>query len=443
MVDITDPSGTVSGPVHLGSLPRMSAPMLARHLGGLLRPGAGSSPLWTVGDRFMFDPPGFPPVLVTRSTDDIRAVFADSAMSFGQVLRRFTAHDVIFGLDAFIFLEAQDHRDERKKLAPHLHGRALKSYKEAMVDAVMKNIDKWPTGKPVSFLDIGYQLARDVMISVIFGITDPGRVARMESAMGDWIRSIESRGFLALSGLGLLTGGRALPYPPLKRREVALDKIIIEEIAERRAGRAPNNGALAQFMAEDPPRDDAELARGARGLVFAGYETTAVTLGWVGAFVSHSATVINTLEASVDAGEDDYLDAVITEAMRLRPAIPITGRRALQDTELNGVSVPKGATVMVPMLAVHERPEFYERPEEFLPERFVGKPAKIDTWLTFGGGAHRCLGGAFALFEARVLMRTLLEQRSFEPQSGVVAGTRPFHPMLFPRHGAQVVLNRR
>jgi cytochrome P450 len=161
----------------------------------------------------------------------------------------------------------------------------------------------------------------------------------------------------------------------------------------------------------------------------------AVTLGWVGAFVSHAPTVIKTLEASVDAGEDDYLDAIITESLRLRPAIPITGRRALQDTEINGVLVPKGAIVLVPMLAVHERPEFYDRPEEFLPERFAGKPATIDTWLTFGGGAHRCLGGAFALFEARILMRTLLEQRSFEPQSGVATGTRPFHPMLFSRDG--------
>jgi cytochrome P450 family 135 len=89
-----------------------------------------------------------------------------------------------------------------------------------------------------------------------------------------------------------------------------------------------------------------------------------------------------TLETRFDAGEDDYLDAVITESLRLRPAIPITGCRALQDTEVNGVSMPKDATVMVPMLAVHERPEFYERPDELLPERFVGTPAGIDSLLT-------------------------------------------------------------
>ena len=140
---------------------------------------------------------------------------------------------------------------------------------------------------------------------------------------------------------------------------------------------------------------------------------------------------------TADDGDDSYLDAVIHEVMRLRPSVPATGRRATRDTEINGVRIPEGGYAILSIIGVHERPDVYESPLSFNPERFMDSRPGTYTWLTFGGGPHRCLGGAFALFEARTLMRTLLRSYTIRPEPG--APSKPSHPSDAragqPRHG--------
>ena len=111
--------------------------------------------------------------------------------------------------------------------------------------------------------------------------------------------------------------------------------------------------------------------------------------------------------------------------------------------DLDGLLVPRGSMIIFSIIALHERADIHEDPMSFRPERFLDQRPGTYTWLPFGGGPHRCLGGAFAMFEMRVLMRTLLQQRRVEP------GPRPrlprpeINPMLVPPHGAPVVLSER
>jgi hypothetical protein len=121
----------------------------------------------------------------------------------------------------------------------------------------------------------------------------------------------------------------------------------------------------------------------------------------------------------------------------------MTGRRAMRDVEVNGIRVPAGAYVMLATMRVHERPDVYDEPLAFRPERFVGRRPGTYTWLTFGGGPHRCMGGAFALFEARVLLRTLLREHTIAPEAGPVAPCKATHAMLVPDDGARITMTRR
>jgi cytochrome P450 len=234
----------------------------------------------------------------------------------------------------------------------------------------------------------------------------------------------------------------------LARTAAAVDAIVLEEIEERRRTGSRSDDCLTLYLElneqETEPYDDAFLARSMRGLMLAGHAATSVTIGWFGDLLVHHAEALAALEQSLDRGEEDYLDAVIAETLRLRPGLPFTGRRALAPFNLNGLLVPRGAFIIIAIMALHERADLYPDPLAFRPERFLGSRPQPYTWVPFGGGVHYCLGAEFALFEARVLLRTLLQHRRLHAVDGRRGGRSSLaHPLPVPAGGAPVVLTAR
>jgi cytochrome P450 family 135 len=433
----------------LDTLPRVGIRDLARDRGRFYKPNGRPSPLWELGERFLIDFPLGPKLVVTSSPQDARAIFADrdGALSFGELLRRFTPHESLFGSDAFIFLDGEAHVRERRKIAPALHGKVLKSYERAMVDSVLRRLPEWPLGQPVEFDAISSQLSLDVMMTVIFGISNPERMQRLERAMLAYCAVTESPSFVGVGLLTMALRGRWLPIPKVARTAAAVDAIVLEEIAERRRTGARPDDCLTMFLElteqEDGPQDDVFLARSMRGLMLAGYAATTVTLSWLADLLVSQPDVLTALEESVDRGEDGYLDAVIAESLRLRPALPLTGRRAQRDFNLGGLLIPPGVYIIIAIMALHERADLHPDPLVFRPERFLNSRPATHTWLPFGGGVHRCIGDEFTLFEVRVLVRTLLQHRRLSAVDGRVGGRLGRHPLLVPAGGAPVVLSAR
>ncbi len=147
-------------------------------------------------------------------------------------------------------------------------------------------------------------------------------------------------------------------------------------------------------------------------LLVAGHETTATALAWVLERLTRDPARTERLVAEVDAGETAYLDAVITETLRLRPVLPVVVRRVKAPTTIAGVELPEGATVAPGISLVHRRPEVYPDPDEFRPERFLDEQPGTYTFIPFGGGMRRCLGAAFAQYEMRVVLRELFASRT-------------------------------
>jgi cytochrome P450 family 135 len=415
------------------------------------RPGTHRSSLSRLGDRFFVDAPALPKLLITRSPDDAKAVFTerDGALSLGEALNRFSPHQVLFGADNVIFLEGDEHARERRKLAPPFHGEMMKSYEQAIVDIALAGIEKWPTNRPAEFLELAREFVLNVMRTVIFGVSDEERMRRLDPAMLRYCQIAESDRFFRAGAAGVLLTGRWRRYPPLDRAAAVVDAIVLEEIAKRR--RNGTAGAHADFLGMylersadgEDAKDDATIARDMRGLTLAGYETTAISLAWIAETLAHHPEILARAVESVDAGEHDYLDAAIAEVMRTRPVFPFTARRALREFNLNGARVPRGAVVVISIIALHERADLYPAPLEIRPERFLESRPGTYTWVTFGGGAHRCIGASFAQFESRVLFRTLLQNRLLRP--GTERGERPrrYHPMLIPAEGGRIVLAER
>jgi cytochrome P450 len=105
---------------------------------------------------------------------------------------------------------------------------------------------------------------------------------------------------------------------------------------------------------------------------------------------------------------------VCNETLRLRPAVTMTGRQLRAPLVVDGVSLPAGTGVFASIIWAHTNPEVFPQPERFLPERFLNRTYSPFEYLPFGGGNRRCIGAAFALYEMKIALGTLLRRFRFE-----------------------------
>jgi cytochrome P450 family 135 len=219
----------------------------------------------------------------------------------------------------------------------------------------------------------------------------------------------------------LLGPDRLRRFPPFRRQMERIDRLLYAEISARRdaadlAERDDILSLLLQARHEDgQSMSDGELRDELMTLLVAGHETTATGLSWAVELLSHHPVERSRLEDSVAAGEDQYLDAVIKETLRLRPVIALVLRKLVEPMEIGGRVLPAGVSVAPSIYLVHRNPEIYPEPKRFRPERFIEQPAGTYTWIPFGGGVRRCLGAAFAEFEMSVVLRELVSRRRIQP----------------------------
>ena len=414
-------------------------------------PETARQQLAALGERFVIDVPLLPTMLWTSSPDDVRAVFHDKtrSLSLGAGLRRLAPHEIIFGPRIMEWWSGDDHAVVRRKVAPAFMGNALQGY-EAVMEGVARDVVRdLPTGQPIRFHEHMRTLAREVIMSVVFGVTEPERRARLADHMIQLDRLMASRGLALRYAASMAARGRWLPFPTLDRVLAGLDQVTYDEIAARRS--SPDDtrrDCLAIFLgiqeADDRAvMDDEMVAAFQRLLLVGGHDTTAATLSWVIERLVRHPEVLQRLEETLAAGDHDYLDAVITETLRLRPTVPFTVRAVKRDVVLNDVFLPRGSMVFLYINGIHRSGDLYDAPDEFRPERFLGTTPDPCHWLPFGGGVNRCLGGHMAMFEARVLLRTILKEMTLVPDASLDEKQKAQTVLLLPERRATVTLRRR
>lgn len=109
-----------------------------------------------------------------------------------------------------------------------------------------------------------------------------------------------------------------------------------------------------------------------------------------------------------------YLDAVLKETLRMAPATRIE-RRAVVDTEVGGIPIPKGTLIIVPAYSIHHDSRYFEDPHSFKPERFLESSSEANNlmaFMPFGGGPRVCTGRR--LFETYVKFALVAVMRRFK-----------------------------
>jgi cytochrome P450 len=349
----------------------------------------------------------------------------------------------VLGEHSVLLLDEPEHMAQRKVMLPPFHGKRMQAYQEVMARAAADQIDRWPSDEPIRMRPRMQAVTLEVILRAVFGVDEGERLIRLRDELRSTLTLLSNprRAIFMV----LLGPERLRRFPPFRRNIERIDRLLFEEIRARRAAtdlaeRDDILSLLLQATHEDGrPMSDRELRDELMTLLVAGHETTATALSWAVELLARHPDELARLEADVGGGDGAYLDAVIKETLRVRPVIALVLRKLVEPMEIGGRLLPAGVSVAPSIHLVHRRPDVYPEPGRFRPERFIERPAGTYTWIPFGGGVRRCLGGAFAEFEMSVVLRELVAQRSLRP-----AGAEPEHSVRstitnVPSRGAEVI----
>jgi cytochrome P450 len=251
--------------------------------------------------------------------------------------------------------------------------------------------------------------------------------------------------------------GSAHPGDPEVQRRfgaalATIRQIVWQAVLARRLYDTGQDDVVAVLLKAQRERGDTDraIADQAVTMLLAGHETTAKAMSWTFALLdrhpAESERLLMELEGHLDGRPLDsqdvprlvYTQAVIHESLRLYPPIWLLSRVAVADDQIEGYSIPEGTTVVISPYLMHRHPDLWDRPNEFLPERFldedVDSVSRAYRYLPFSTGPRHCIGKDFALLEMPIVLATVWARCKL-----TLPADHPLDPealvTLRPRHG--------
>lgn len=399
------------------------------------------------GDSFSVRFAGFErPMVMISDPEAIKALYREP--SHGLPPGRNIVLEPILGSKSLLIQQGAEHLARRRLMLPPFHGERMRSYEAAMTEVVEAEIDSWPLYQAFPIHARMQAVTLEVILRVVFGVSSGARLERLRTMLSTVLEETTAPGRQVL-GLALQRFGGNGPFARFEGQLRAVDELLFAEIAEHRTrpDLEEREDILSMLMTaefEDGSRmEDQELRDQLMTLLLAGHETTATALAWTFDLLLRHPAALARLRESLEAGEEDYLRATISESLRLRPVIPLAGRRLSKELTADGLTLPEGTDVTPSIWLTHTRPDIYPEPYAFKPERFLEDGPDTYGWIPFGGSVRRCIGATFAEFEMRIVLREVLtrcELRKADPRPER-AGRRNI--TLSPKDGAPVVVTAR
>jgi cytochrome P450 len=338
---------------------------------------------------------------------------------------------------------------QRRLMQPVFHRRSVAAFGQLMTDETLAMLERWrPAQEARTPLDVPAEMARltlDIATGALFHAhvgEEPETIARAVNTL------IEDLGYRFEVPF---YPPHRVPTPRNRRFRDAIrtvDRAVYSIIAERRRGGGGGDDLLALLMeARDEETGEAMGDRQLRDevitLFLAGHETTANALSWAFYLVAIHPDVEVRLRSELDevlgAGGDHrtptmedlprlpYTKLVVDETLRLYPPAWITNRQAIAEDEILGYHIPAGAFVTLSPYVLHRHPNYWERPQEFDPDRFTperstGRPRFA--YFPFGGGPRQCIGQSMALVEAQLVLATIFGRCRLRPSSDRPVGAQ-------------------
>ncbi|MEW6493001.1 MAG: cytochrome P450 [Cyanobacteriota bacterium] len=362
------------------------------------------------------------------------------------------------GQQSLIALSGDRHRRQRKLLTPPFHGQRMLAYGQLIRDITLAVTSQWKIGEPFCVRSSMQAISFQVILKAVFGLDDGLRYQQLQQLLLTRLEGTKSvfRAILLLFPILQKDWGPLSPWGRLMDNERQIDKLIYAEIAERRKQPDSSRTDILSLMmaARDEagePMTDVELRDELITLLVAGHETTATSLAWALYWIHHLPEVRQKLLQELDTlGENPdpnvilrlpYLNAVCQETLRIYPVTMFALQRVVKSPiQIMGYQFEPGSILSPCIYLTHHQEDLYPEPKQFRPERFLERQFSPYEYLPFGGGSRRCIGLAFAQFEMKLVLATVLSSWQME-----LADSKPVQPvrrglLLAPKDGVRMVV---
>jgi cytochrome P450 len=362
--------------------------------------------------------------------------------------------------DGLLTSEHELHRRQRRMIAPAFMNKRISGYAATMASYADRHVDRLRRMDGADLAQEMMQLTLEILGKTLFNADLSGDATNVREAVT-----------LALQSLNEQVSS-PFPVPPLfpspanlraKKIVRRLDDVIYRLIRERRATGADAGDLLSMLLLardadDDSPMSDQQVRDEAMTIMLAGHETTGNALAWTFYLLARHPEIRQRLEDEVDhvlGGHVPTVDVlprlpyalqVIKESMRLYPPAYIVVRRATRDVSIGPYAVRKGEAVILDVIGMHRRADYFSDPMRFDPDRFqpeAEKAAVKHAYLPFGGGPRVCIGNHFALMEAQIVLAHFAQHLRFDLAPGREdIETEPLIT-LRPRGGVPVLVRKR
>jgi cytochrome P450 family 110 len=412
------------------------------------------------GDCFSVRFSKLPPLNFFSHPQAIEKIFTANASQFdsgrGNWILRTTVGD-----NSLLLLDGERHQRQRQLLMPPFHGERMRTYGHLIGQITERVISNWQVGQPFVVRPYTQEISLRVILRAVFGLDEGERYEAIKQRLEALLRVTASRFGFATSFFPVLQRdlGAWSPGGRFIRFKQQIDQLLYAEIQDRRNHPDPNRSDILSLLlaARDEsgqPMTDEELRDELITLLLAGHETTATAIAWALYWIHQIPEIRTKLLAELETlgngfepmaiARLPYLNAVCAETLRIYPVGFITEIRITKvPIEVMGYAFEPENYLVPCIYLTHHREDLYPEPKRFKPERFLQRQFSPFEYFPFGGSNRRCIGAAFALFEMKLVLATILSRYQL-----ALADSRPVVPIrrgvtIAPKGGVNLVVTER
>ncbi|BAY76650.1 cytochrome P450 [Nostoc linckia NIES-25] len=334
----------------------------------------------------------------------------------------------LLGDRSFMLTDGDRHQRQRQLLAPPFHGERMRAYGEDIRKITQQVSHEWQIGKPFKIRESMQEITLRVILRVVFGLEEGERFEELRRSLSDLLEFMTSPLMSSAFFFNFMQKdfGTWSPWGWILQQQRKIDELIYTLLRERRAQSHQNRQDILSLMMaarydDGQGMSDEELHDELMTLLVAGHETTASALTWAFYWIDYLPEVrdkllreLNTVGINPDLStiaKLPYLTAVCQETLRIYPIAMTAFLRIVKNPiEIEGYKLPKGTGIIPSIYLAHHREEVYPQSKQFKPERFLQRQYSPYEYLPFGGGNRRCIGMAFAQYEMKIVLATILSE---------------------------------
>ena len=366
-------------------------------------------------------------IILTEDPDFIQYVLKDNHTNYQKSELSTKTAARLFG-NGLLFSYVQFWLKQRRLIQPGFHQSKIQGLYGIIISTARNIISGIPSGENIDIYSQMHKLSFSVLIHSLFDINLSAQtisdLSQGFTDLQDFLLKDVNEPFrkllYAFSGADRMVLGKSKKI-----------KDILKEIIGRRKVDGGTHNDLLDMLLNTRYEDtgavmtEEQIIDEILVLLFAGHETTANTLSWLLYLLATNPEVLKKLMSAIEnvnifeSPQNEYINAVISEAMRLYPAAWMTERVSIKDDAFDGFRFPKGTIVIPFFYGLHRNKKYWSHASDFDPERFIFsdpvKSKKVKNFFPFGAGPRMCIGNNFAMAEMAFILHEFLSNFEISP----------------------------